>query len=418
MSNPKVFFDILIGKTKAGRVVMELFADATPKTAENFRALCTGGKGIGRSGKLLHYKGSTFHRIIPNFMWPGILSMANAGPNTNGSQFFICTEKTPWLDGKHVVFGKIVDGYSVVKEMEKVGSDSGSTSEKVVIEDCDPLNSSLSLFSLSGDPVTTGVEKKQSTMAENSKGKQWKGKGVVSYDSDEETGAALALASLKHQKLDEKTTKELHQLKIKFLGKDRANPDPLVVKSKSKGLKIHGSAKGSAMKSKIGSNSPIKNSRGQQRLTLFSDKHALPRFPLLPNYLQFIIGNCSQPFEKQLTETDVNGAQSRLALNKSDVEECILPLLNNKENLIVGVPVTTFDLDGREFPMVFKYWPNKIYVLNGGWKAFSEAYKLRKNEDFVTVWMFRNAITRNLCFVIGVRRLPVFQPLKKRGSNK
>ncbi|XP_015875370.1 peptidyl-prolyl cis-trans isomerase CYP19-3 [Ziziphus jujuba] len=168
MSNPKVFFDILIGKMKAGRVVMELFADVTPKTAENFRVLCTGEKGIGISGKPLHYKGSTFHRIIPNFMCqggdftrgngtggesiygtkfadenfklkhtgPGILSMANAGPNTNGSQFFICTEKTPWLDGKHVVFGKVVDGYNVVKEMEKVGSDSGRTSQPVVIEDC------------------------------------------------------------------------------------------------------------------------------------------------------------------------------------------------------------------------------------------------------------------------------------------
>lgn len=168
MSNPKVFFDILIGKMKAGRIVMELFSNKTPKTAENFRALCTGEKGIGKSGKQLHYKGSTFHRIIPNFMCqggdftkgngtggesiydmkfldenfemkhtgPGILSMANAGPNTNGSQFFICTEKTPWLDGKHVVFGKVVDGYNVVQEMEKVGSDSGKTAQTVVIEDC------------------------------------------------------------------------------------------------------------------------------------------------------------------------------------------------------------------------------------------------------------------------------------------
>lgn len=168
MANPKVFFDILIGRAKAGRVVMELFADVTPKTAENFRCLCTGEKGLGRSGKPLHYKGSTFHRIIPRFMCqggdftrgngtggesiyglkfedenfkkkhtgPGVLSMANAGPNTNGSQFFICTEKTAWLDGKHVVFGKVIDGYSVVQAMEKVGSESGRTSSTVVIEDC------------------------------------------------------------------------------------------------------------------------------------------------------------------------------------------------------------------------------------------------------------------------------------------
>nr|4JCP_A Chain A, Peptidyl-prolyl cis-trans isomerase [Brugia malayi] len=171
MSRPKVFFDITIGGSNAGRIVMELFADIVPKTAENFRCLCTGERGMGRSGKKLHYKGSKFHRVIPNFMLqggdftrgngtggesiygekfpdenfqekhtgPGVLSMANAGPNTNGSQFFICTAKTEWLDGKHVVFGRVVEGMNVVKAVESKGSQSGRTSADIVISDCGQL---------------------------------------------------------------------------------------------------------------------------------------------------------------------------------------------------------------------------------------------------------------------------------------
>ena len=171
MPNPNVFFDIHIGGAPAGRVVFEVFADVTPKTAENFRALCTGEKGKGASGKDLHFKGSGFHRIITEFMCqggdftrgngtggesiygekfkdenfqlkhtePGLLSMANAGPNTNGSQFFITTVQTPWLDGKHVVFGKVTEGLDVVKKMEAVGSRSGSTSKPVLIADCGQL---------------------------------------------------------------------------------------------------------------------------------------------------------------------------------------------------------------------------------------------------------------------------------------
>jgi len=168
MSNPKVFFDMTIGGAPAGKIVMELYADTVPKTAENFRCLCTGEKGMGKSGKPLHFKGSSFHRVITQFMCQGgdftrgngtggesiygdkfadenfihkhtgagVLSMANAGPNTNGSQFFLCTVATPWLDGKHVVFGKVSDGMDVVRAIEAVGSQSGQTSKQVVIADC------------------------------------------------------------------------------------------------------------------------------------------------------------------------------------------------------------------------------------------------------------------------------------------
>jgi len=170
--NPRVFFDIEIGGVSAGRIVMELFANVAPKTCENFRALCTGEKGNCSTGQPLHYKGSTFHRVIKSFMLQGgdftngngtggvsiygekfadenfklkhdkpfLLSMANAGPNTNGSQFFITTVPTPHLDGKHVVFGQVIEGESVCQAIEDTPKGTNDRpSSDVVIVDCGEL---------------------------------------------------------------------------------------------------------------------------------------------------------------------------------------------------------------------------------------------------------------------------------------
>ncbi|KAI7688595.1 Peptidyl-prolyl cis-trans isomerase, partial [Sarcoptes scabiei] len=146
-SNPekmatKVFFDIDVDGSPAGRIVMELRSDVVPKTCENFRALCTGGdftKHNGTGGKSIYGNKFEDENFTLKHTGPGILSMANAGPHTNGSQFFITTAKTSWLDGKHVVFGQVVEGMDVVKKVESYGSQSGKPSKKVSISDCGVL---------------------------------------------------------------------------------------------------------------------------------------------------------------------------------------------------------------------------------------------------------------------------------------
>lgn len=167
--NPKVYFDIAIGGAEVRRVTMELFANVTSRTAENFRALCTGEKGTGKSGVALSYKGSIFHRVIKGFMMqggdftrangtggesiyglkfddenfavkhkqPGLLSMANSGPGTNGSQFFITFVETPHLDGKHVVFGRVIEGMDVITDVEKAEvGESDKPKSDIIVVDC------------------------------------------------------------------------------------------------------------------------------------------------------------------------------------------------------------------------------------------------------------------------------------------
>ncbi len=167
----KVFFDVTIGGVNAGRIVMGLYGKVVPKTVENFRALCTCETGMGNFGKPRCYIGSKFHRIIPSFMIQGgdfvkgngyggesiygekfrdenfelkhdkpfMLSMANSGPNTNGSQFFITTVVTPWLDGRHVVFGTVISGTEVVKAIEAIGTQSGTPSKEVLVSNAGEL---------------------------------------------------------------------------------------------------------------------------------------------------------------------------------------------------------------------------------------------------------------------------------------
>lgn len=228
LDNPRVFFDVEIGGEPAGRISMVLFHSTTPKTAENFRCLCTGEKGVGKHGARLHYKGSTFHRIIPSFMiqggdftahdgtggesiygssFPdesfsmkhteaGLLSMANCGKDTNSSQFFITTVPTPHLDDKHVVFGKVTEGMSVVSKLETYGSRSGRPSRHITIADCGELPSRRQIL------AKLRVEKEESIKLQ---------KEVVHVNPDEESKARLA--ALKERKLLVRTAQdELQEL--------------------------------------------------------------------------------------------------------------------------------------------------------------------------------------------------------------
>jgi len=208
----RVFFDIAIGNRKAGRVAFELYDDIVPKTTENFRALCTGEKGVGNTGKPLHYKGSGFHRVIKGFMIQGgdftqgngtggesiygekfedenfervhekpfLLSMANAGPGTNGSQFFVTTVPTPHLDQKHVVFGEVINGKSIIREIENLKTQSGDKPvQDATITDCGELSgddyekATQKIADVTGDPYEDFPEDQKSGEEE------WKGEEIL-----------------------------------------------------------------------------------------------------------------------------------------------------------------------------------------------------------------------------------------------
>ncbi|GAX82175.1 hypothetical protein CEUSTIGMA_g9603.t1 [Chlamydomonas eustigma] len=164
----KVYMQIKIGSEVVGKMLIGLYGSLVPKTVQNFKALCTGEKGVGQAGKPLHFKGSKFHRVIPEFMAQGgditmgngfggesiygekfedesfklrhdergVLAMANAGPGTNGSQFYFLFGPQPHLDGKHVVFGKIEAGFDILRRIESVGTDGGVPTDEVEIIDC------------------------------------------------------------------------------------------------------------------------------------------------------------------------------------------------------------------------------------------------------------------------------------------
>lgn len=209
----RVFFDVTVDKAPLGKVVFELYNDVVPKTADNFRALCTGEKGNGTSGKPLHYKGSGFHRIIKQFMIQGgdftagngtggesiygekfedenfelkhekpfLLSMANAGPGTNGSQFFITTVPTPHLDGKHVVFGEVLLGKSVVRKLENQEcGENDVPNRKCEIADCGEVPAGVDLNEFAKKkPDETGDEYEEFPEDQLQEGEEWQGKQIV-----------------------------------------------------------------------------------------------------------------------------------------------------------------------------------------------------------------------------------------------
>ncbi|OWY97813.1 Peptidyl-prolyl cis-trans isomerase B precursor [Phytophthora megakarya] len=226
----KVFFDVGINDEYVGKIVMGLYGELQPRTVENFRALCTGEKGASRQGPPLWYKDSSFHRIIPGFMiqggdftqhngrggesifgrrfddedlsvphaGAGTLSMANAGPNTNGSQFFICTADTPWLDGKHVVFGRVLEGMDVVDIVSSCGSRSGKPKAEIKIINCGVLDATADQGGAAEKPKRLTREEMQDRLDSL---REVEGNFLAQKDQIDPTMYEQLMAEIKHEKI-------------------------------------------------------------------------------------------------------------------------------------------------------------------------------------------------------------------------
>lgn len=260
----KVFFDISIGGNNIGKVVFELYNDVVPKTAENFRALCTGEKGEGTLGKKLHYKGSSFHRVIKSFMIQGgdftagngtggesiygekfedenfdlkhekpfLLSMANAGAGTNGSQFFVTTVPTPHLDGKHVVFGEVLAGKSVIRQVENTPTGANDKPEKdCVIEDCGELPADADIAELTKKKAdSTGDSYEDFPEDQKTGDEEWKGTELVKIVDDIKS---LGSKAFKNSELDLALNK--YQKALRYL---HEYPEPLENDPKDLGAQL------------------------------------------------------------------------------------------------------------------------------------------------------------------------------------
>lgn len=276
---PRVYFDIEIGDRKEGRIVFELYNDVVPKTAENFRALCTGEKGKGKSGKLLSYRGSIFHRVIKQFMIQGgdftafngtggesiygekfddenfklkhtkpfLLSMANSGPGTNGSQFFITTVPTPHLDGKHVVFGEVLNGNNVVRKIEGLTTQSDKPyPDDVKVAACGQLEGEDFLKSTQKEPDPLGDKYEDFP---DDQGKDLTGKEYYTIAADIKDLSTKAFKNGDYETAIDKTNKSLRYLN-EWPQPNDSDPPELAAQFKTLRLTLHNNNSLFALKAK------------------------------------------------------------------------------------------------------------------------------------------------------------------------